>query len=73
MIAEEINSQAKGNPVLNIMFQDALISVMDGIYNQLEAGKPPSCIDALKGCDYEEVVSFLCAYHRIKMEQVGKK
>lgn len=73
MIAEEINKLANGNKFLNAMFQSAIIKVMDGIYYQLEAGKPPSCIDALKGCDYEEVVSFLCAYHRIKMEQVGKK
>lgn len=73
MIAEKINKLASGNKVMNAMFQLAIIKVMDEIFHQLEAGKPPSCIDALKGRDAEEVVTFLCAYHRIKMEQEGNE
>lgn len=73
MIADEIYKLAKGNSILNKMFTEAIIEAMDRIFFQLQAGYPPSTIEGLKNCDYEEVVTFLCTYHKIKMEQERNK
>lgn len=52
---------------------EASIESMDGIFEQLDAGRPPRYIEGLKHCDQEEVVTFLCTYHKIKMEQERTK
>ncbi|QYA57165.1 hypothetical protein [Escherichia phage KW1E_UTAR] len=73
MIADEIHKIAKGSQILNKMFTEAIINVMDGMFEQLEEGRPPLYIEGLKNCDQEEVITFLCTYHKIKMEQERTK
>nr|DAZ70775.1 MAG TPA: hypothetical protein [Caudoviricetes sp.] len=73
MIADEIHKLAKGSQILNKMFTEAIIEAMDKMFFQLQAGYPPSTIEGLKNCDQEEVVIFLCTYHKIKMEQERTK
>lgn len=73
MIADEIHRLSEGNSILNKMFTEAIINVLDGMFEQLEEGRSPRHINGLKNCDYSEVVSFLCTYHKIKMEQERTK
>lgn len=73
MIADEISKLSEGNSILNKMFTEAIINVLDGMFEQLEEGRSPRHINGLKNCDYAEVVAFLCTYHKIKMEQERTK
>lgn len=52
---------------------EASIESMDGMFEQLDAGRPPRYIKGLENCDQEEVITFLCTYHKIKMEQERTK